>query len=368
MQIPPIPGMTARKLLEDLRRLAATFAVALAAGYALLLLGAPAPILLGSLFGVWLAGGAVRPLRAHLGVARWFHAPVVLGLGVLIGSYFSIDFIDRASQWGATIAAMILVTVLVTALGYWHLRRLRGYSRPMAFLCAIPGGQIEAIAVAHDLVDRDFVVALFHLVRVALVFFATPLILGYLQGAEAVAASNAALGAMPGILDMEPGQFAGLLLTALCGLLLARAVRLPVPHLLGPMLLSSALHVAGVLDIPRIQELVWLAQLAIGGAIGARLARVRFMELLEYIKTAVANTLMIVAVYVLAAEAMAYLLGIDPLLLWLAFVPGGLYEVTLLALIFGFDIAFVAFHHTTRILLIIFSLPFLAMREKRGGG
>jgi uncharacterized membrane protein AbrB (regulator of aidB expression) len=43
-------------------------------------------------------------------------------------------------------------------------------------------------------------------------------------------------------------------------------------------------------------------------------------------------------------------------------VPGGLYEVTLLALIFGFDVAFVAFHHTVRVMLIFLSLPVLAMR------
>ena len=363
-----IPGVPTRKLLEDIRKLAATFAVAIAAGYGLLWLGAPAPILLGSLFGVWFAGGACRPLRPHLGVARWFHIPVVLGLGVLIGSNFSIDFITRASQWGATMATMAAVTALVTLLGYWHLRRLRGYSRPMAFLCSIPGGQVEAIVMARDLVDRDYVVALFHLVRVALVFFATPLILGYLQGAEAVAASNAALATMPGVLDMRAGQFAALAVIAVGGLLVGKAVRLPVPHLLGPMLLSSALHMAGLVEIPRVQELVWLAQLSIGGAVGARLAQVRFMELAEYIKAAVANTVLIVAVYVLAAEVVAYLLGIDPLLLWLAFIPGGLYEVTLLALIFGFDIAYVAFHHTVRVLLVISTLPFLALRLKRKEG
>ena len=354
--------MPIKTLVEDIRKLATTFAVALAAGYGLLHLGAPAPVLLGSLFGVWFAGIAVKPLQAHLGVARWFHIPVVLGLGVLIGSNFSLEFLTGASQWVPTIAVMVLVTVLVTGIGYWHLRRVWDYSRPMAFLCSIPGGQVEAIVMARDLVDRDYVVALFHLIRVALVFFATPLILGLLQGEEAVAASNAALGAMPGVLDMEPGQLAGLALIAAGGLVLARAVRMPVPHLLGPMLLSSALHVAGLVEIPRVQELVWLAQLAIGGAVGARLAQVRILVLLEAIKAAVANTVVIVAVYVLAAESIAYLLGIDPLLLWLAFVPGGLYEVTLLALIFGFDIAFVALHHTTRVLLILVSLPFLATR------
>ena len=48
--------------------------------------------------------------------------------------------------------------------------------------------------------------------------------------------------------------------------------------------------------------------------------------------------------------------------MWLAFVPGGLYEVTLLALIFGFDVAFVAFHNTIRVMMIFVALPMLAFR------
>ena len=43
----------------------------------------------------------------------------------------------------------------------------------------------------------------------------------------------------------------------------------------------------------------------------------------------------------------------------MAFVPGGLYEVTLLALIFGFDVAFVAFHHTVRVVMIFLSMPMI---------
>ena len=51
---------------------------------------------------------------------------------------------------------------------------------------------------------------------------------------------------------------------------------------------------------------------------------------------------------------MASIIGMDYLDVMLAFVPGGLYEVTLLPLILGFDVAFVAIHHGTRMLFIFF--------------
>ena len=57
--------------------------------------------------------------------------------------------------------------------------------------------------------------------------------------------------------------------------------------------------------------------------------------------------------------------GLDFMQLLLAFIPGGLYEVTLLALIFGFDIAFVAFHHTLRVMMVFFGLPLIVAKTRK---
>ena len=216
--------------------------------------------------------------------------------------------------------------------------------------------------MARDMVDRDYVVALFHLVRVAFVFCSTPLLLGLVQGQQAVATSNATLQAMPTLFDLSAIQLFAFIGTAIIGYIMARLIRLPMAHLLGPLGLSTALHISGVVEIPRVNEFVILAQVVIGGAVGARLARVPFRELLDYVKDAMATNILILSTYVLVAVGMAFLLGVDLLAMWLAFVPGGLYEVTLLALIFGFDVAFVAFHHTIRVMLIFISMPFMARR------
>ena len=49
-------------ILIDMRRLAVTFTLALATGWLFLQTGMPAPYLMGSLFGVWFTGAAIRPL------------------------------------------------------------------------------------------------------------------------------------------------------------------------------------------------------------------------------------------------------------------------------------------------------------------
>ena len=358
--------MSFDSLRADCQKLILTFAIAAGAGWLCLQLGLPAPYMLGSLFGVWVAGAALPKLQPQLGVARWFHICVVLGLGVLIGTNFTLEAIAQAERWLFTVVAMIGTTILVAALGYCFLRVVNGYDRHLAFLCSIPGGQIEAVVLARELGGKDYVVALFHLTRVVIVFVSTPLLLSLVEGAAAVEQSNARLLAMPSLFELSAAQLAQLLVLAVGGYWLAKLCRLPMPHLLGPTLFSSLLHLLGWVELPRVNEFVILAQLTIGGAIGARLARVSGGEVLQYLRTALASSVLILSAYALVASLIAYYSATGFLAVWLAFVPGGLYEVTLLALVFGFDVAFVAFHHTIRILLIYLCMPGLAAWLRRG--
>ncbi|MEK9960044.1 MAG: AbrB family transcriptional regulator [Rhodobiaceae bacterium] len=356
------PSILPSWLVNDIRRLTVTFAVALASGWGFLQLGFPAPYLMGSLFGVWIGGGLVTRLQPHLGVARWFHKPVVLGLAVLIGATFNQAVLEQAEKWSLTLVTMLGTTIIVTVIGYQFLRRFRGYDPRLAILCSVPGGQAEALAMAREMVERDYVVALFHLVRVVIVFLTTPLLLRLIEGQAAVDRSNVALQTMPSIFDLPAADIITFILLGAVGMLIARQLRIPMPHLLGPMGLSTVFHLLGWADLPRVNEFVILAQLAIGGAVGAQLAKVPFRELLDYLRDACANTAIILSAYLLATLVIVKVTGVSFLAAWLAFVPGGLYEVTLLALIFGFDVAFVAFHHTVRVMLIFLSLPALALR------
>ena len=74
------------EIIKDIRKMAVTFCLAAVTGVLFLELEFPAPFLMGSLLGVWFTGRSIPLLRPNLGVARWFHIPVVLGLGVFIGS------------------------------------------------------------------------------------------------------------------------------------------------------------------------------------------------------------------------------------------------------------------------------------------
>ena len=357
--------MIAPAFWHDVRRALTTFAIALSTGSVCYYLNLPAPFLMGSLFGVWMIGALFKPLQPNLGVARWVHVPVVVGLGVLIGSYFTLQVLTHALGWYDTAFIMIIVTVVVTGSGYFVLTRWRGYEPLMAFFCSVPGGQAEALLLAREYIEKDYVVALFHLVRVAIVFFSTPLILAYVQGGEAVLQSNISLTAMPSLADLSLMQGLYFIAIALVGFGVALVMHWPMPHLFGPVVFSALAHIFGLVEIPRVFEFVLLAQLVIAGGVGARLASVPFASLFGYLKDACLMSIATLSLYFAAAFGLSIVLDIGLLQMWLAFVPGGLYEVTLLALLFGFDIAFVAFHHTLRIILVFVSMPLVTTALRR---
>ena len=267
--------------------------------------------------------------------------------------------IAQLPDWSSTIAAMCLATVIATYTGYQFLTRLRHYDKTLALLCCVPGGQAEVIVLSRELVEKDYVVALCHLVRVATVFCLVPLTLALVQGQEAVNISNENLAALPRIIDTSPALAFQFFMIALLGYYGGKRIRLPMPHLLGPLLFSALLHVVGLSDLPRFNEFILLAQVVIGGAVGARLAKVPVRKISGYLIDGIVNACLVITVYCLIASGLAFWLNMSFLNMMLAFIPGGLHEVTLIALVFGFDVVFVTLHHTVRILLLFFSLPWM---------
>ena len=317
--MPPFPSLT--EFRDDIVKMGTTFALALGSGWLFFQIGLPAPYLMGSLFGVWFTGALIPPVQPYLGVARWFHIPVILGLAVMIGATFDQQMFQQISLWWKTWCDD--GHHLIVCIRLWLLTRWR---KRLAFFCSLPGGQAEAVILARQMVEKDYVVALFHLVRVTIVFVSTPLLLAVIQGGDAVATSNLRLVSMPSIFDLPFFDIGLFVFLAIAGLGLAILLRFPLPYLLGPMVLSILFHLMGWADLPRVNEFVILAQLAIGGAIGARLAQVPFRDVYGYLRDACVHALIILSLYLLATLAMAKLDGFSFLEVWLAFVPGGLYE------------------------------------------
>ena len=84
--------------------------------------------------------------------------------------------------------------------------------------------------------------------------------------------------------------------------------------------------------------------------------------MVSYLIDGLLVSIVTLSIYTSFAIGVAALLGMRLLDAYIGFVPGGLYEVTVLSVLFGLDVAFVAFHNTLRVVLIYIGLPIVLAR------
>jgi hypothetical protein len=123
------------------------------------------------------------------------------------------------------------------------------------------------------------------------------------------------------------------------------------------MLLSGAVHLAGLTESRPPAAVVAVAQVVVGAAIGARFAGADLRRLGRVALAAVGLTVLLLAVNVAFAWAVHRVTGLGLVDLILAYAPGGVAEMSLIALALGTDAAFVSTHHVARIILIVAAAP-----------
>jgi hypothetical protein len=157
-----------------------------------------------------------------------------------------------------------------------------------------------------------------------------------------------------------------LTLAGVAGAVAGVKLRLPAGHISGPILLSAVLHLTGLTETAPPQTLVWAAQVVIGTALGVRFAGMARGAVLRALGLSVLN----VGLVGTAALSLAWIatpLFDEPLLaVFLAFAPGGLVEMGLIALSLNLSVAYVTLHHILRIIWSVAVSRALGGRMTRG--
>lgn len=308
----------------------------------------------------WMMGAMVLTTIAAL-AGTSLHVPgrlrsvMVSILGVLLGSTFTPEALDRVMEWPLTLASLALYLALVTSILYVYFRRVMGFDPATAYFSATPGGLSEMVIVGRAMGGDDRSIALVHGARILLVVLTLPFWFRYAYGVGSAGggAGNASLADL-GWLD------GGVLLAcAIFGPIVGKWLRLPAYRIVGPMLASAAVHIAGVTSSAPPMELVATAQVVIGSSIGARFAGAPLGWVLKIIASSIGSTSLMLGATVGFALVLAPLSGIPFAPIVLAFSPGGLAEMSLIALALGIETAFIATHHVARITMIVFAAPLI---------
>jgi len=335
--------------LADLGRLALALAIGTAGGWIFDQLRLPLPWMLGAMTAVTLAALAGLPVL----LMRWLRSCMVPTLGVVLGASFTPLVVSRMAQWWPTLLTLAAWVLVTTALGWLYFRRRAGLDPITSYFAAAPGGLNEMIIAGGQLGGDERMISLAHATRLLATVFAIP-IWFRLHGDIAMAGGPRAV---VGLLDVALVDY---LVLGACGVIGAfggQALRLPAAFVIGPMLLSAAVHLAGITDSTPPTLVVQVAQVIVGAAVGCRFVGVPIRRVGTAIGHAAAVAAIMLGVSVAFAFVLGRLTGLPIPAIVLAFAPGGLAEMSLVALALGVDAAFVATHHMTRLVMIILFAP-----------
>jgi membrane AbrB-like protein len=326
-----------------------TLALGIAGGALFYLLNTPLPWMLGAMAATTIA--AIAGVRVALMPS--LRLVFVAILGVMLGSAFTPDVVQGLAIWTGSFAWLGLYVVVATA-GVWlFYRRMARYDTATAYFSAAPGGLNEMILAGGALGGDEARISMSHAARVLIAIFAISF--GYRWfgdytpvGASATYADNIAMGEW-------------LILTAcgVVGYIVARLLRIPAYALVGPMVLSAIVHAAGITQSRPPVWLVAAAQVVVGAMVGTRFDGVSLRTVAKAVVLSIVATAALLVLAALFGQAVETTLGIPFSAALLAFAPGGLAEMSLIALSLEVDAAYVSSHHIVRIFIIVLAAPFV---------
>ena len=336
--------------MPDLARIALGLALGTAGGVAFHLLGLPLPWMLGALSVTMVAAvaglGVQGPVRLR--------PAIVAVIGVLLGSRFTPEVAEQAGQAVLTLSILLVYLVVVAAVVVPFYRFVGRQDWTTAYFAGMPGGLSEMIELGEARGADVPSIVLAHSLRIVLTIglmaFAFRVLLGHDVGGAGASAlgQGAALGPVDALL------LAG---CAGIGALAGTRLRLPAPTFLGPLILSAAVHMAGVTESAPPGMLVNAAQVALGTILGCRFLGIAPAVLARAGVLSLGATLLTLGLAGIAALAMSRWAGVGVDQGLLALAPGGLTEMGLIALAINADVAFVALHHVLRILIVLVVAP-----------
>jgi membrane AbrB-like protein len=338
--------------VASLLRFIAALGVGAGGGALFWAIGAPLPWVLGSMAACAAASIAGLPVAASSATRR----PMAAVIGVVLGSSFGPDLLAQAREWIVPLALLPVFLASAALVCVTYFRRVAKFDPATAYFAGMPGGIAEMVVMGSERGADERTIGLIHAARIFLVVFTLPFLIRLVAAPVEVRRVIAVGG------DTASWPLLGWALgCVVTGLVLGRALRLPAWHLVGPLAVSAIVHMTGVADFRIPGWALGAAQVGLGATIGCRFAGLTLRALFRTLLLAAGSTILLLVLTIVWAIGIAAVTDIDPVLLVLAYSPGGLAEMSMVALSLSLEPAFVIVHHLTRVVLVLIGAP-LAFR------
>ena len=317
--------------------------------------GAPLPFLFGSLFGC-LTASLCRIKLAGMPVISSVSRTV---LGVAIGTTLTMEVIITIPNYIPTLLIVPFYVLIISCVGYPYFRKILKYDRPTAYYASMPGGLQDMIVFGIEAGGNPRALSLVHATRSLVLITIAPFVLTQFFGLE--------LGNPLGspITDLPVIENISLFLVGIIGMLLFRRLKLFGADILGPLVLSAALAIAGILTHRPSEEMIILSQFFIGLGVGIHYQGITTQELSKDIIAGTGFVAVIIPIALLALLLASQISDIPLFELFLCFWPGGQAEIAVMTLAAGGSVSIIVLHHIVRIFLVITGAPILhQLRQK----
>ena len=319
----------------------------------------PLPWMLGPAFTV-----AIFALSGiHVNISREFRTPFVGITGVWLGSYFQPNILNDINIWFISLACLVLYVPLAHLISYFVLIKIRKIDKTEAFFIGSPGGLLEMTLGAEECKADAKKVSLIHVSRIFLTVMFIP---------------NLLLIFFPDAFVREPtwpnleGEivyiFVFIILIPL-GIYIGKKINFPGYQFFGPLIISAILHMFGYVQLNANIIFLIFSQLIIGSYFGYNMNGVSWKVAGNYL----IDAMFVVISLTLCIVPFLFLMKLFTLIkteaVILAFSPGGVNEMGLLAAFLDIEPAYVLTHHLSRLcavlILLIFAKKYLYPKFKK---
>ncbi|MGB7256662.1 MAG: AbrB family transcriptional regulator [Pseudolabrys sp.] len=332
-------------------RLVETLAIAAVGGSALGLAGIPAGWLSGSILAVATASLAGRPMV----MPTLLMQAIYVCIGISLGGVVTPETLHGIATYPLSIAILVVAMAAISFAGANYLRLVHGWDTSSAFLAAAPGGLSQVMAMGAEIGADLRAIAIVQTIRVVIVAVGLP------TGLALLGLVGPAVRRVGGPFSVDMlGELAILVTLSTAVAILAYRTRFPGGLLFGAMVTSALLHGSGLIHAVTPWWVANAAMIALGAVSGSRFANTPLRLVMNFIAAAFGSFAVAVTLCALFGAILIGILSLRTADVMIAFAPGAVDAMMLLALALNLDPVYVGAHHLARIFFVSLTMPIVA--------
>src|SRR5712691_260394 len=335
-----------------------TLLIAGAGGFLFDLVGFPAGWLAGAMVFCAAASLAGRPLGIPNNLARAFY----IALGMSVGAVATPETVAGMAIWPASVLAVTIAMGAVTLGTVVYLKRVHGWDTQTAVFGGLPGGLSQVMALAAEQGLDLRAIAIVQTMRVVILAVGVPAGLALFGLAGPARLPQGALT----VAD-APGEFAIMVGLSVTVALVLLKSGFPGGLIFGPMVVSAILHGGDLIHVTFPTWFANVAMVGLGAVSGSRFAGTPFRLVLSYLGAAIGSFAVAISITAAFALTVTTLLSLRISDVIVAYAPGSIDAMMILALALRLDPVFVGAHHLARVFTVTLALPVIVRATSPSG-